>query len=258
MAKGSGSERSLKTARFFLNLRFWPLFFLYTLLGIPVLSLCVAIPAPFRTHRQNMCVFRLMIVRYGQWVLSAMRPSVQIICEHPDGALPEPCIYICNHRSGSDPFLMARLPGEIVQVVNVWPFHLPVLGWFARWAGYLSVREMPFDVFSEKAARHLLQGGCLAGFPEGTRSGEGPMGPFNSALFRVALATGVPIVPVCISGNEQIPPKGSWWLNPGCIRLRVLPPVTLESYREWSPFLLKKRIRERIQQELSQMEETIS
>ncbi len=237
-----------------LNFVFWPLFFLHTLVGIPILALGVAISAPFRSHRQNMCTFRMMIVRYGKLVLSAMRPRVQVFRELPPEPLPQPCIYICNHRSSSDPFLMAMLPGELVQVVNIWPFHIPLLGWFAKRAGYLSVREMPFEVFAETAARRLEQGVSIAVFPEGTRSGDGPMGPFHSAMFRVALSTGVPVVPVCISGNERIPPKGSWALHPGTIRIRVLPPVFADTYSDWSPFVFKNHVHDRIKTELEEME----
>ncbi len=237
-----------------LNMLFYPLFLLVSLIGIPLLTLFVAIPAPFRSHRQNMRAFRLMIVRYGRLVLGSMLPWVRIAKEQSDGTLPQPCIYICNHRSASDPFLMALLPGEIVQVVNVWPFHLPILGWFAKWAGYLSVKEMPFEAFAEAAAGRLEQGINIAAFPEGTRSGEGPMGPFHSSMFRVALDTRVPVVPVCISGNERIPPKGSWHLKPGTIRVRALPPVTADTYGEWSPFVFKNRIHDLIEKELEIME----
>jgi len=237
-----------------LNILFYPLFLLVSLIAIPLLTLLVAIPAPFRSHRRNMCAFRLMIVRYGRLVLAFMFPWVRMAHERPAEPLPQPCIYICNHRSASDPFLMALLPGEIVQVVNIWPFHIPVLGWFAKWAGYLSVREMPFDAFEQAAGRCLSQGVCIAAFPEGTRSGEEPMGPFHSSMFRVALKTRVPVVPVCISGNERIPPKGSWRLRPGTIRVRVLPPVTAETYSEWSPFVFKTRIHALIEEELAKME----
>ena len=234
----------------FFNVVFWTLFFLCTLVVIPVLTLSVVIPAPFRSRRKTMRSFRLMIAVYGRLILKSMFPWVRIRVEAPADPLPQPCIYICNHRSATDPFLMAKLPGEIVQVVNVWPFHLPILGWFAKWAGYLSVKEMPFEQFMGMAMFRLEQGISLVAFPEGTRSGEGPMGPFNSSLFRLALHTGLPVVPVCISGNERIPPKGSWYLHPGTIRVNVLPPVTSETYREWSPFIFKKRIRELIKIEL--------
>lgn len=237
-----------------LNLLFWPLFFLVTLVGIPMLTCWVFVRTLFNSHRKSMRIFRQMIVCYGRMVLACMFPWVRIMREMPAIELPTPCIYICNHRSTSDPFLMAFLPGEFIQVVNVWPFKIPILGWFAKWAGYLSVREMPFEQFLETAAGYLEQGISLAAFPEGTRAGCGPMGPFHSSMFRVALETGVPVVPVCISGNQRIPLKGSLRLNPGTIRIRFLPPVTAETYREWSPFKFKSHVHDLIKTELEEME----
>lgn len=238
-----------------LNFLFWPLFFLVTLAGIPLLALWVFFRTLFCSHRSRMRVFRRMIVCYGRMVLACLFPWVRIFRELPGEPLPQPCIYICNHRSSSDPFLMAFLPGEFIQVVNIWPFKVPILGWFAKWAGYLSVREMPFDQFSETACSYLKQGISIAAFPEGTRAGEGPMGPFHSSMFRVALQTGVPVVPVCISGNERIPLKGSLRLNPGRIRIRILPAVIKEIYDDWSPFKFKNHIHELIRNELKKMED---
>lgn len=247
---------SMKT--FFLNLFFWPLFFLVTFLGIPLLTLWLIVRTLFCSHRARMRYFRQMIVCYGRMVLACMFPFVRVLRETPLEEIPTSCIYICNHRSSSDPFLMALLPGELVQVVNIWPFHIPILGWFAKWAGYLSVREMPFDLFSATASRYLEQGAGIAAFPEGTRSGEEAMGPFHGAMFRVALETGVPVVPICISGNERIPPKGSLRLQPGTIRVKALPAIPAETYRDWSPFVFKNRVHDLIKSELERMEGTCS
>ncbi len=239
-----------------LNLLFWPLFFLVTVFGIPCLTACVLLRASLSSHRVRMRVFRRMIVWYGRMVLACMFPLVRIRRQRPSAPDPQPCIYICNHVSALDPFLMALLPGEFIQIVNIWPFKIPVLGWFARWAGYLSVREMPFEEFSSICRQDLEQGISIAAFPEGTRAGEGPMGPFHSAMFRVALETGVPVVPVCITGNERIPPKGSWGLHPGRIRVHILPPVTRDVYGEWSPFKFKTEIHQRIRREVTRVKET--
>ena len=57
------------------------------------------------------------------------------------GASDRSYIFVCNHRAASDAFLMCVLPVEAVQVVNTWPFHLPVLGRFARMAGYLNIKK---------------------------------------------------------------------------------------------------------------------
>ena len=37
---------------------------------------------------------------------------------------------------------MCVLPHECVQIVNVWPFRIPVLGLYAKFSGYLNIRMM--------------------------------------------------------------------------------------------------------------------
>lgn len=242
--------------RFLLNLQFYPLFFLFSAVGIPILALFVALFALFVPHRTAMRRFRRAIGWYG-WVIIRilLYPWVRVRYENCEpNAGPGPFLFVCNHRSTSDPFLLAVLPHEVIQVVNVWPFRLPVLGFFARCAGYLSVRQMSPDEFIACAARHIEQGVSIAAFPEGTRSGSREMGPFHGVVFRLALQTGVPIVPLCISGNERIPPRGSGVLNPGNIRVRRLPAMTGAEYRQMNPFQLKNRVRERIAEELDRME----
>jgi len=238
-----------------LNLWFWPLFLLVTFFGIPLLTIWLLLRSLFSSHRVRMRMFRQMIVCYGRIVLACLFPWVRVVRERKGESVAQPCIYICNHRAASDPFLMAMLEGELIQVVNIWPFKIPILGWFAKWAGYLSVREMPFEVFLQITSNLLREGVSMAAFPEGTRAGEGAMGPFHSSMFRVALETGVPVVPVCISGNQRIPLKGSLRLNPGKIRVRTLSPVTAETYRNWSPFRFKNHVHNLIQNELAKMEE---
>ena len=167
---------------------------------------------------------------------------------------PTPYIFVCNHRSACDPFLMAVFPYEIVQVVNIWPFRLPALGIIAKIAGYLSVREIPYTEFAAKTRKLITKGVSLAAFPEGTRSRDKSIGQFHSAIFRTALETHAAIVPVCITGNENTPPIGSPFLRPGLIKIHRLPALTWEEYRTFSPFKLKNYVRGIIAQEVLAMD----
>lgn len=239
-----------------LNLTFYFLFFAISALLIPVLILIGLLLAPFGSWRRTMARVRFLIKVYGWAMMACGYPLLRVKGEQKDGKPPLPCIYICNHRSAVDAFTMAMLPGEIVQVVNVWPFKLPVLGFFAKFAGYLSIREMAPEEFRLRASKLLDQGVSIAAFPEGTRSASREMGPFHGSLFRLALETGVPIVPVCLSGTEQVMPRGTRFLNPGLIRVRSLEPVLKDAYRNLTPFHFKNMVRERIAQELDRMELT--
>jgi 1-acyl-sn-glycerol-3-phosphate acyltransferase len=236
-----------------LNLFFFPLFIAVSAVVIPFLSILVALQAPFVGHRRAMRLFRLYIKAYGHVVLGLSFPWV-IVKREGDSGWRGPCIFVCNHRSSSDPFLVAKLPGELVQVVNDWPFRLPVLGKFARWAGYLSVKEMPVEAFIARASHLLSQGVSIISFPEGTRSGGREMGSFHGTVFRLAQETGTPLVPVCISGNEDIPHKGSLLLKPGLIRVRQLAAVMVNDFEDMTPFKLKNHLRTLIDEELRRME----
>lgn len=163
------------------------------------------------------------------------------------------CVYICNHRAASDAFLMF-LPGrEIIQVVNLWPFKIPIIGWVAERAGYLNVKKFSFDYFSSKALKLLNEGVSLAVFPEGSRATNLDMGQFNGAVFRVALQARVPVVPVCISGNDRIPERETGIFNSGTIRVSELRPLQWEEYKDMPPFKFKNHVREIIQAEFNRV-----
>ncbi len=237
-----------------LNISFYTLFLAGSLVVIPTLTLVMVVQAPFMSHRAAMCRFRQYIKVYGRIVIGFARPLVKVDYEAEADTKPSPCIYICNHRSASDPFLMAFLPNEFVQVVNTWPFRLPVLGRFARWAGYLSIREMPAEAFFKRGGELIGQGISLVVFPEGTRSASRKMGPFHGAAFRLAQQCRTPLVPVCLTGNESIPRKGSLKLSPGRIRIRQLRALQPEAFEGMSPFALKKRVHGIIAEETARME----
>ena len=246
----------LTVSRLFLNLWFYSSFLLLSSVVIPALTCAVALTRPLSETRGVMRRFRAAIHLYGRMVIRLPWPWVKVRLENPGEVHgPGPYIFVCNHRSSSDPFLMGALPPmEYVQVVNVWPFNIPVLGFFARIAGYLNINRMGAEDFLREAGHLLNQGVSIIFFPEGTRSGNREMGAFHGAAFRLFLESGIPIVPVCISGNERVPPKGSLLLEPGTVRLRILPPVSRPGLEDLSPFQLKNRIREIIQKELNTME----
>ena len=233
---------------------FYALFLPFSLVLFLLFSLLGAIRRPFLTKQQAIGMIRCYIKRYGQIALRVGFPWARVHYDDMGHEAPLPCLFICNHRSSSDPFFVAVLPGEGVQVVNIWPFKLPIYGFFARAAGYLSVRQMSTDTFLSLGKQVLDEGFSIVGFPEGTRSSTLKMGPFHGSMFRLALATKAPIVPVCISGNERIPPKGSLWIYPGQVRIRKLRSIEYPQYKEMSSFQLKNYVHDLIAQELAKMD----
>lgn len=218
---------------------------------IPVLIIRI-----FAGKRSAARAVRTLIRIYGFIIVRVLTfPFVRVErVRKESGDLRRGCVYVCNHRASSDAFLMESLNHELIQVVNNWPFKIPVLGWIARVAGYLSIRSMPFELFLKESCKRLQEGVSVVAFPEGSRSADSTVHQFNGAVFRVAQQAGVPIVPVCLSGNQDIPPKGSGLLNPGVIKIHILPALEWETFKDMSPFKLKNHVRQILQNEIDRLE----
>jgi len=100
-------------------------------------------------------------------------------------------IIVCNHTSYLDPILLVSLFPRHTTIVKNTFFSVPIFGWFLRKAGY--VPSSPSEMFGpamithlEGIKRHLAAGGNLFVFPEGTRSRNGKLLPFNKGVFSIA------------------------------------------------------------------------
>jgi 1-acyl-sn-glycerol-3-phosphate acyltransferase len=234
---------------------FYSLAVVASALVIPGFALAVAASRLVLSRRRTLRLFRYAILWYGRIVCAMAFPVVRIrFRDEEPGRAVSGAVVVCNHRAASDAFLVSVLWGELVQVVNIWPMHLPVLGLFARFAGYLSVREMAPDEFLERGRALLAKGVGVVAFPEGTRSGGGAMGPFHGTLFRLALESRAAIVPLCIAGNQRMPPRGDWVLRPGVVQIRKLAALPPEEYQGLDAFHLKNRVRDRMAARLAELD----
>lgn len=232
---------------FLLNHYFWCNFLLTTLVFVVVAFPCIWLYHQIvRNPRKTVRVIRVWIYRYGLCCLRCGWPAIRP--RYVDLAPDEkpPFVFISNHRSASDGFLTSFVRLEAVQVLNIWPAHVPLMGFLVRVAGYLRVREMPFEDFLRDGSK-LLQDGCsIVAFPEGTRSGSTRMGKFHGSTFRLAQHNKVKIVPLVIEGSEDKPTRGGFWMHPGVVTVTKLPSITQEEYEGMSAFTLKNHVRDRI------------
>jgi 1-acyl-sn-glycerol-3-phosphate acyltransferase len=94
-------------------------------------------------------------------------------------------------------------------------------------------RSRAFTKYDQAA--QMIQGGLSAVvFAEGTRSRDGRLMSFKKGPFVLALAAGVPIVPLYCENAYQLMPRRSWSPQPGTVILHVGAPIpTLgRSYEE--------------------------
>lgn len=118
--------------------------------------------------------------------------------------LKRPCVIIANHQSNYDLFVIGGLiPPRTVSMGKKSLKWLPLFGQLYWLAGNVLIdRDNPRNARrSLLATARTLQerDTSIFVFPEGTRHpGEGML-PFKKGAFQLALAAGVPIVPLCVS-----------------------------------------------------------
>jgi 1-acyl-sn-glycerol-3-phosphate acyltransferase len=160
-----------------------------------------------------------------------------------------------NHLSNLDaPVLFTVLPPNFKVVAKKELFRIPFLASTFRRARFVELDRRDRD-----AARRALQrsveglrgGACFLVFPEGTRSESGALGEFKKGGFLVALEAGSRVVPVAVTGTRELMPKGGFSIQPGAVRVAVLPPVEARAYRVESRDALVAEVRGRIAQALS-------
>jgi 1-acyl-sn-glycerol-3-phosphate acyltransferase len=87
-----------------------------------------------------------------------------------------------------------------------------------------------------EAALRLLQAGELFGvYPEGTRSPDGRLYRGRTGIGWLALAAGVPVIPVAMIGTDRVLPPGH--IIPGLHRvgIRIGAPMTFDAYGDKGP-----------------------
>ena len=117
-----------------------------------------------------------------------------------------PVLVVANHLSLADPPLVnISLNRKVRYMAKEQLFRFRVLGYFMRGLGAFPVHRGRPDMKAFRQAEQVLaQGSTLVIFPEGTRSRSGQLGHAFSGPTLIALRSGVPILPVGITGTEKL------------------------------------------------------
>ncbi len=127
-------------------------------------------------------------------------------------------IIIANHHSFLDPILFVSLYEKQKTIVKKDYFGYPVFGWILNVSGYMP--SFTNNGFSDammtqikSMADYLANGGNLFIFPEGTRSRDGRIGPFDKGAFRIARLCRAPIAVVSIRNTDKLYPPDDLLFN---------------------------------------------
>ena len=122
------------------------------------------------------------------------------------------CLLVANHPSILDaPLFLAEIPGLVCVFKSSLKQGL-LLSRTAGTLGYLS-NEDGLQLLRE-LTRSLKAGETVLLFPEGTRTDNPPVNPFNKGYALAALRAGVPVQMVAIQPDSDVLSKRRHWLNP--------------------------------------------
>ncbi|MDL9937381.1 lysophospholipid acyltransferase family protein [Gordonia sp. ABSL1-1] len=110
-------------------------------------------------------------------------------------------------------------------------------GGFQRWF-FTAVGQIPIDRSGAEAAegalisarRQLSKGELMGMYPEGTRSPDGRLFKGKTGLARIALDTGVPVIPVAMINTDKFNPPGTIFPRPSKVVVRIGKPLNFARY----------------------------
>jgi 1-acyl-sn-glycerol-3-phosphate acyltransferase len=141
-----------------------------------------------------------------------------------------PVVLAANHQSFCDSFFLPLvLRRRVTYVAKAEYFESWHTSWFFRAAGQIPMNRGGGDA-SQRAldtARDVLNGGAILGiYPEGTRAPDLRLHKGHTGVARLALACGVPVVPVGLVGTRGVQPPGRRLMRPfHAVTIRFGPPL---------------------------------
>jgi len=146
----------------------------------------------------------------------------------------QPYIFMSNHQSNFDVFSIFSIFNRTVRfIAKKELFNIPIFGWALYLSGTVRVDRSnrkkaiesirtAFEKYKERVS--------LIIFPEGTRSPDGNIQDFKMGGFVMSIDTGLPIVPISVTGTRSILPKNSYKLKPGIVKIYISDPVDPAKY----------------------------
>lgn len=158
-------------------------------------------------------------------------PPVRVVTEGVDLVDPhQRYVVASNHLSMFDiPLLFHHLPlhGRFLSKKEV--FRIPLVGRAMRTIGIIEIDRQAGgssrQAINDGVRIAAERGYSLLVFPEGTRSRSGEPLPFKKGAFRIAIDTGLPLLPVVIEGTDRVQKPERKVFHPGTVTMRVLPPI---------------------------------
>jgi 1-acyl-sn-glycerol-3-phosphate acyltransferase len=164
------------------------------------------------------------------------RPKVEGLEHIPSSG---PAILASNHLAVADSFFLPLVVSRRITFLAKSEYFTgkglkgTLKRWFFTAAGQVPIDRTDSDAAQaalETAQRLLAEDKLLGMYPEGTRSPDGRLYKGKSGLARLALETGVPVIPVAMIGTDVVNPPGSKMWRFGRVTVKFGKPMDFSRF----------------------------
>ena len=198
-------------------------------------------------------VERIVKANIPRWSRGILRVTgARMTVEGQENIPAGPCVFVGNHRSYYDiPLLLASLDKPHGILAKEELGKIPLLNRWMKLLGCVFVKrdDIRASVKALNDATAIVESGrSFVIFPEGTRykGEEGGVGEFKAGAFRIAVKTGVPVVPVALTGARALFEGNGNLCHPGSVHIKVLPPIRTEGMSKAEQKQLPDAVRQAI------------
>jgi 1-acyl-sn-glycerol-3-phosphate acyltransferase len=181
------------------------------------------------------CVGWLRVAMWGMRVICGVQWRVSGM-EHVHAAHGEgrPLLLAPKHQSALETLLLPTLmPRPLAYVFKRELLWVPFFGWALGRLDMVHIdrsqRSAAWAKVAEQGRRLAAQDVWVIMFPEGTRIPRGRAGQYKTGASRLALAVGIPVLPLAINSAKCWPPR-SFFLRPGVVDVSIGAPIAPEGH----------------------------
>lgn len=169
-------------------------------------------------------------VRGGTWILG-IRNRIQGMENLPQGAT-DPAVLLVKHQSVWETFVMpAIMPHPLAYVFKKELLSIPFFGWAMARMDMIHIdrsqKARAFAKVVQQGRRLMKDGVWVIMFPEGTRIPRGQVGEYKTGGTRLAIAAGVPVIPIAVTSARCWPSK-AFVKRPGVVDISIGQPIPSE------------------------------
>lgn len=193
------------------------------------------------------------------WIRGILRIfGVHLVVTGSENIAPDRAyVVMANHRSQLDPVAMgvAVLPRITRWVAKKELRAVPLLGWTLEATGQIFVDRGDRSAAVGALTDHTDDRDALiCFFPEGHRSSTTRLLPFKKGGAAFAIASGLPVLPMAVSGTERCLPNHSIVSRPGTIRVVIGGPIETAGLGDDDRAALTDRVRDELEALLASVE----